>query len=123
MNVEHLGRLKAMADPTQKTWDLSAKDQAAIQWAVGLIESTWTELRDYFAIHCDQPGRLEIATLAGVETLETSSLPWGNPERKGLPTWESWFNALPQEERFRMYATIRYQIADAMLKAREEKTP
>ncbi len=80
-------------------------------------------LRDYFAIHGDQPGQLEIAAAAGVLVREHCGLPWNDPKALELPTWLEWFHKLPQSERYRLYAEVRYSIADAMLKARELAAP
>lgn len=78
------------------------------------------KMRDHFAIHCDQPGQLEIAAEAGVITKEYSGLKFEDPERQKLPAWHEWFHSLPQTERYRLYAVVRYRIADAMIKARTE---
>lgn len=73
-------------------------------------------LRDYFAIHCDQPGEAEIATAAGF-TLESGRV-WYTTTDGGL-TFNDWWRTLTQEQRFELYAKVRYEMADAMLKARD----
>lgn len=77
-------------------------------------------LRDYFAAHCDQPGQQEIAAAAGVVLQETCGLPFADAERQKLQTFAQWYAGLPVSERFRLYAVVRYQMADAMLKERGE---
>jgi hypothetical protein len=81
-------------------------------------------LREYIAIHCDQPGRLEIASAAGQTLREFCGLSYDDPGRLAFPTWDEWFHQLPQSERFRLYAKVRYAIADAMLafEAEQEKS-
>jgi hypothetical protein len=78
-------------------------------------------LRDYFAIHCDQPGMAEIATAAG--------LPWKNgtvvdtDPVDGLDrarSFDQWWSTVSQAERFELYAKVRYAMADAMLAARQK---
>jgi hypothetical protein len=73
-------------------------------------------LRDYFAIHCDQPGEAEIVTAAGL-TFSNGEV-WAD-ERTSLGSFAKWYRDAPQDERFRLYAEVRYALADAMLKARE----
>jgi hypothetical protein len=74
-------------------------------------------LRDYFAIHCDQPGQAEIVTAAGL-TYSVGQV-WVTGDAS-LGTFDKWYASLPQERRFQLYATVRYALADAMLKAREQ---
>jgi hypothetical protein len=75
-------------------------------------------LRDYFAIHGDQPGQLEIASAAGVTLREHCGKKWDDPEALKLATWQEWFYSLPQSERYAQYARVRYATADAMLAER-----
>lgn len=82
-------------------------------------------LRDYFAIHCDQPGRAEIVTAAGLELSDNGQvLPPLEGEEKGARAsygfFDKWYQTLSQQERMQLYAKVRYQLADAMLAEREK---
>ena len=77
-------------------------------------------LRDYFAVHADQPGRLEITAAANVQVKDYSSITRDDPRWDKLPTWDNWFNSLSQDHRYELYAKVRFQIADAMLKERSK---
>lgn len=72
-------------------------------------------LRDYFAIHIDQPGMLEIVTAAGL--VWSDNRVWSSPEGPG-EYFDNWFGGLPAAERAALYAKVRYELADAMLKER-----
>ena len=63
-------------------------------------------LRDYMAIHSSQPGVAEILTAAGLGEMSGTD-------------FYSWWARLTNEERFALTSKVRYQQADAMLKARE----
>lgn len=76
------------------------------------------KLRDYFAIHSDQPGRLEIAMVAGVRVQEDAPSSFTPPERDALPRFSDWYRTLTQEERYTLQAKVRYEQADAMLAVR-----
>ncbi len=74
-------------------------------------------LRDYFAIHCDQPGEAEIIIAAGLKAKSTAGFTTVFPDGTEK-TFTAWWLELPQPERFKLYAKVRYGIADAMLAAR-----
>ena len=63
-------------------------------------------LRDYMAIHSSQPGVAEILTAAGLGEMSGTD-------------FYLWWKRLTNEERFALTSKVRYQQADAMLKARE----
>lgn len=78
-------------------------------------------LRDYFAIHCDQPGQAEI--------VETANLVWSNHQvwhgdRPDTPIgpFDKWWTTLSLSEKYQLYAKVRYSLADAML-AERSKSP
>lgn len=73
-------------------------------------------LRDYFAIHCDQPGQAEIVLEAGL--IWNGYKVWSDSETS-LGSFDEWYSKLPNEQRYALYSKVRYQLADAMLKARE----
>lgn len=72
-------------------------------------------LRDYFAIHCDQPGEAEICTAAGLTWTVSGMIDRGDEKAQ---TFGQWWATQTQEQRFYLYAKARYAMADAMLKAR-----
>ena len=72
-------------------------------------------LRDYFAVHSDQPGVLEIASAAGLHCEDNFWIIKPDGEKV---KFNSWYEALPQDQRFALQAKVRFQIADAMIKAR-----
>ncbi len=74
-------------------------------------------LRDYFAIHCDQPGVTEITCAAGY--FYRGGKVWLS-EDKNLGSFNEWFESLTQERRFALYAQVRYGLADAMLAERSK---
>ncbi len=92
---------------------------AAGTWAYGpdgkAVHYPGMTMRDYFAIHADQPGAAEIATAAGL-TYWCGAV-WSDGDTR-LAGFEEWWRGLPQERRFELSATVRYQQADAMLSAR-----
>ena len=73
-------------------------------------------LRDYFAAHCDQPGVLEIATAAGLHCADNFWVinPSGEKQK-----FTAWYEALSQSARFELQAKVRFQMADAMIAARQ----
>jgi hypothetical protein len=77
-------------------------------------------LRDYFAIHADQPGRLEMSNAAGVLLREHAPKDLPKEERDALPHWSDWFYTLTQKERYQLYAKVRYQMAGVLLEEREK---
>lgn len=83
-------------------------------------------IRDYFAIHCDQPGEQEIATAAGFELKDGQILfpvhPNDGPGRASKGMFRDWYRELTQQERMSLYAKVRYQLADAMLAERAKAT-
>lgn len=74
-------------------------------------------LRDYFAIHADQPGVAEIVAEAGL--VHNAYGIWSGPETRVAAHFNAWWETVPQAEKFRLYAVVRYRMADAMLAARE----
>jgi hypothetical protein len=74
-------------------------------------------LRDYFAIHGDQPGVAEIVSTAGLTY--ASHRVWKDSQTN-LGSFDDWYNSLPQLERLALYARVRYAIADAMLAERSK---
>lgn len=74
-------------------------------------------LRDYFAIHCDQPGAAEIVDAAGM--VYSNNQVWTNAETS-IGTFNDWYNKLGQSERFALYAKVRYALADAMIAERNK---
>lgn len=72
-------------------------------------------LRDYFAVHADQPGVSEIVAMAGGETdgfhVKFSS---DGAEYK----FNEWWNDLPLVDRLSLSARVRYAMADALLAER-----
>jgi hypothetical protein len=73
-------------------------------------------LRDYFAVHADQPGYAEIVTHAGLTY--GSNQVWKDAQTS-IGTFDSWWRDLPNSERFRLSAEVRYAMADAMIAARK----
>jgi len=77
-------------------------------------------LRDYFAVHADQPGVSEIVSMAGGETdgfyVMFSA---GGTKYK----FTEWWNGLPLEDRLELSARVRYAMADAMLAERAKGGP
>lgn len=69
--------------------------------------------REYFALHADQPGVLEIITAAGHKCVMNHWVDFGD----GTPrqTFNDWYEALSQRERFALQAKVRVQMADALL--------
>jgi len=83
----------------------------------GHYEQDGMSLRDYFAVHADQPGYAEIVTHAGLTY--GSNQVWKDAQTS-IGTFDSWWRDLPNSERFRLSAEVRYAMADAMLAARAE---
>lgn len=77
-------------------------------------------LRDYFATHADQPGASEIVAEAGLCWIESKVWVPADRDNAGecLGHFDKWWATLPLEERYRLYARVRYGIADAMLAVR-----
>lgn len=82
----------------------------------GPHSSVGMSLRDYFAVHSDQPGIAEIVSMYGL-TYSANQV-WSD-EVTSLGTFDSWWRSIPNEERFRMSARVRYAMADAMIAARK----
>ncbi len=74
-------------------------------------------LRDYFAIHCDQPGQDEIVHAAGKVWSDHKVWDRGNTQSP-IGTFEKWWSGLSEPEKSGLYAKVRYQLADAMLAER-----
>lgn len=79
-------------------------------------ESEGLSVRDYFAVHADQPGYAEIVTHAGLTY--GSNQVWKDAQTS-IGTFDSWWRDLPNSERFRLSAEVRYAMADAMIAARK----
>jgi hypothetical protein len=75
---------------------------------------------DWFAIHADQPGQLEIAAEAGVRVREYAPVSFTPHERDALPFFHEWYNALTPKARYRFSAKVRYAQAKAMMEIRAE---
>lgn len=73
-------------------------------------------MRDYFAVHADQPGIAEIVSMYGL-TYSANQV-WSD-EITSLGTFDAWWRSIPNEERFRLSARVRYAMADAMIAARK----
>ena len=84
----------------------------------GMSPQKGMSLRDYFAIHSDQPGETEIMTAAGVSVAEDRHLVTEAGNTVGR-SFSDWWHKLSNETRFMLSSKVRYQQADAMLKARE----
>jgi hypothetical protein len=75
-------------------------------------------LRDYFAAHSVQPGCGEIASLAGLAY--RMGRVWRD-DSTSLGSFDDWFNGLPLAERLDLFARVKYAMAAAMLRAREQQ--
>lgn len=75
-------------------------------------------LRDYFAIHCDQPGAAEIVSAAGL-TYSVNQV-WTD-EKTSIGTFNDWYGGLDPIERYALYARVRYALADAMIAQRDKE--
>lgn len=91
----------------------------------GGADSFWTQypergmtVRDYFAIHADQPGQAEVVAEAGLTY--SSGQVWAGPHTS-LGSFNDWWQGLEQQVRFDLYARVRYRMADAMLRARTQQ--
>lgn len=82
------------------------------------------KLRDYLAANADQPGVMEAYQLEGSPDVPKPAGwredNWNDPAHVGSRA-DAWWRALPLDEKYRIYATLRYKIADAMLAARDAK--
>mgnify|MGYP000936458441 CR=1 FL=1 len=74
-------------------------------------------LRDYFAAKADQPGVAEVVTAAGLTCPDGISV-WADSNTR-IGTFTQWWGGLTNEDRFALSAKVRFQQADAMLRARE----
>lgn len=83
-----------------------------------MMEPSWgMSLRDYFAVHCDQPGTAEIITAAGLSLKSPAGVFVVFPDGSEK-TFSEWWNEMSQAERFGLYAKVRFDLADAMLRQR-----
>ena len=73
-------------------------------------------LRDYFAVHADQPGVAEIVSMAGLSY--SANQVWVDANTS-IGTFDSWWRGITNDERFNLSARVRYALADAMLAARK----
>jgi hypothetical protein len=74
--------------------------------------------RDYFAAHAEQPGVAEIISAAGLYSPDGHTV-WSDPETQ-IGTFTKWWSTLTNERRFYLAAKVKFEQADAMLKARKE---
>lgn len=77
-------------------------------------------LRDYFAIHCDQPGEAEILLEAGLQRGKNFRVSIGEGVGVKELTFGEWWDTVTQSRRFELYARVRFKMADAMLAEREK---
>lgn len=77
---------------------------------------TGMEMRDYFAVHADQPGVSEIVAAAGM--VHSGGRVWSN-EEVDLGSFNVWWDTLPLVRRLELSAMVRYAMADAMLRVRQ----
>jgi len=74
-------------------------------------------LRDYFAVHADQPGVSEIASAANMQSDGFHIWPANEPITE-KQVFNVWWNLLPLGERLSLSAKVRFAMADAMLAER-----
>lgn len=86
------------------------QDRAAWQYA-GMT------LRDYFAVHADQPGVSEIVAIAGM-VWSTNQVWHPSEPNKSIGSFDKWWADVPLSERLSLSAKVRFAMADAMLAAR-----
>lgn len=72
-------------------------------------------LRDYMAIHTEQPGVTEICAEAGLVCI--NGVVWDGPD-KNLGNFSAWWAGLTSHRRYELNAIVRYRVANAMLKER-----
>lgn len=83
------------------------------------VEPSWgMSLRDYFAIHCGQPGATEIVSAAGLTY--SVNLVWTD-EKASIGTFNDWYGGLDPSERYALCARVRYALADAMIAERSKE--
>ena len=82
----------------------------------GLYAEPGMSLRDYFAVHADQPGVAEIVSMAGLSY--SANQVWVDANTS-IGTFDSWWRGITNDERFNLSARVRYALADAMLAARK----
>lgn len=75
-------------------------------------------LRDYFAVHADQPGVSEITSMAGVFCPDNFHVYADASKETELGNFNDWWNTLTLTERLALSARVRFAMADAMLAAR-----
>jgi hypothetical protein len=95
-----------------KVWDSNY-----CQWKTQYVTDGMT-LLDYFAAHSVQPGCGEIASLAGLAY--RMGRVWRD-DSTSLGSFDDWFNGLPLAERLDLFARVKYAMAAAMLRAREQQ--
>lgn len=87
----------------------------------GGVRMTGLTKREYFAIHADQPGVAEIVRAAGLHSPDNFYV-WKDAETK-VGNFNEWYSALPDAERFRLWARVRVQMADALIAELAKATP
>jgi len=74
-------------------------------------------LRDYMAIHTEQPGMIEVCEAAGL--VYKNHQVWSDSDTT-LGSFNDWWSGLESDLRYELNATVRYRVADAMLAKRLE---
>jgi len=79
-------------------------------------DASGMSMRDYLAVHCDQPGMAEMVQAVGLRYSDYRV--WKNADTS-LGSFDAWYGGLTLNEKYDLYAKVRYQMADAMLDARK----
>ena len=90
----------------------------------GLHADRWDgmSLRDYFAIHSEQPGMAELAEAGGMIWKNHHIFyPTDDPQWMTGMSGDKWWEGLSNKMRFQLWAEVRYAQADAMLVEREKQ--
>jgi hypothetical protein len=95
-----------------KQWDNDCGE-----WVPGEPEAGMT-LRDYFAIHGEEPSQIELLDAGGMVQGEDGIYARNDGQTKVAKSFYEWFNKQSNEQRFALCAKVRFLMADAMLKAR-----
>ena len=97
-----------------------AQGRTASQSMWGMQGAEGMSLRDYFAVHVGEPGYEEITQEAGFVWRDGFVFhPDEDPETERGITFDRWWETLPNYERFRFNAIVRYKMADAMIARRK----
>jgi hypothetical protein len=79
------------------------------------------DLRDYFAIHGEEPSQAELLASAGLVQGADGIYAEADSANVVFKSFYDWFHRLPVDARFAMCAKVRYLMADAMLAARTQQ--